>query len=645
MRLKKTFHLALIAFLSTGLGISPTDSASTQSRSVKVTVKTVGGETLSLYNASYALVVGVSDYTNGWPDLREVVNDTRDVKAALEQHGFIVTIVENPTAAQLENAMKDFIATRGLGAENRLLFYFAGHGYTQKKAYGANMGYIVPSDVPLPDKDQAGFLRKAISMENFNSYAREINAKHVLFIFDSCFSGSIFALARAVPAVITYKTSEPVRQFVTAGSADETVPDKSIFKQQFLAALNGEGDSNGDGYITGNELGEFLQTKVVNYTRESQHPQYGKIRDPQLDKGDFVFVVPLTLPPSTKLDLSRYETEANRLAAAKAQWEKWQNEMNASFQKVEALDRDPNLSPVSKVQMWQDFLNSYSNDNPFSIEDNGMRLKALVEKIALRIQPVIVDSSKPTISSVDVKITKLPDDEMVLIPAGTFMMGSDDGDDDEKPEHQVYVDAFYMDKYEVTVAKYQQFLNANKSYPKRDEWDEQLQYPKHPIVYVSWDDANAYAKWVGKRLPTEAEWEYAARGGYTGVGGKPKYKYPWGDDASPSKANFNADGTRDYGWENAKRYLKDVGSYAANGYGLYDIVGNVWEWCADWFAWDYYQNSPKQNPQGPSVGTQRVFRGGGWGNIQSNVCCADRSWFDPTYRSNLVGFRCVQDAR
>jgi len=634
MRLKKILYWASIAILSIGLG---TDSASPQSRSVKVTVKTADGKLLSLYSGSYALVVGVSDYTNGWPDLREVVNDTRDVKAALEQHGFMVAILENPTAAQLENAMKDFIATRGLGAENRLLFYFAGHGYSQKKAYGASMGYIVPGDAPLPDKDQAGFLRKAISMENFNSYAREINAKHVLFIFDSCFSGSIFALARAVPAAITYKTSEPVRQFITAGSADEAVPDKSIFQQQFLAALNGEGDGNSDGYVTGNELGEFLQTKVVNYTRESQHPQYGKIRDPQLDKGDFVFVTPLTLPPATKLDLSRYETEANRLAVAKAQWEKWQSEMNSNFQKVEALNRDPNLSPASKAQMWQDFLDGYADENPFSQEDNEMRIKARAMRILASSPPPKVESSKPTPSREEVKTSR---DDMVLIPAGTFRMGSEDGDNDEKPVHEVYVDAFYMDKTEVPVVQYERFLNATNR-QKPEQWNEQLQYPNRPVVYVSWDDANAYAKWAGKRLPTEAEWEYAARGGFTGVGGKPKYKYPWGDDASASKANFDVDNSRTYSWENAKRYLKDVGSYAANGYGLHDMAGNVWEWCADWRASDYYQKSPRQNPQGPSTGSNRVLRGGSW--LSEARYCRSALRYDsaPAYRNSDVGFRPV----
>jgi hypothetical protein len=129
-------------------------------------------------------------------------------------------------------------------------------------------------------------------MHQIEGYALSIESKHVLFVFDSCFAGSIFSLPRSAPHNIEYKTTYPVRQFITSGSADETVPDHSIFRELFVHALAGDADVNPrDGYVTGNELGEFLQSSVVNDSKGAQHPQYGKIRNPQLERGDFVFDV------------------------------------------------------------------------------------------------------------------------------------------------------------------------------------------------------------------------------------------------------------------------------------------------------------------------------------------------------------------
>ena len=335
-------------------------------------------------------MVGISNYTNGWPHLPNAVKDALDVKAELETQGFVVTLLKNPTSAQLKNGINNFISTHGLDADNRLLFYFAGHGHTLEKSYGGNVGYIVPADAPLPGRDRSGFVQKAISMENFNTYAHNMDAKHALFLFDSCFSGSIFAMGRAVPADISYKTGKPVRQFITAGNEDEEVPDKSIFKSEFLAALNGEADNNGDGYVTGTELGMFLQDKVVNYSNGSEHPQYGKIRDPQLDKGDFVFVLkpsatvasqPLTVPDKTGgLDLSAYERERTRIAAAKQHWADWQANMQRDYHKIDNMDSDENLPANAKMKMWRDFISNYNDDNPYSNEDEPMRSRGRSRK-------------------------------------------------------------------------------------------------------------------------------------------------------------------------------------------------------------------------------------------------------------------------
>ncbi len=284
------------------------------------TIKDQAGQEVGLYQESHALVIGVSDYTGGWPDLPGVKKDVQIVKAALEEQGFRVTMVEDSTRPQLEHAFNDFITQYGQAPDNRLLFYFAGHGHTLKLSYGEEMGYIVPTDAPNPYNDKFGFLAKAIDMQMIEVYAKRIQAKHALFLFDSCFSGSIFALSRAVPESISYKTAKPVRQFLTSGSAEEQVPDESIFRQQFIVALQGEADTNADGYITGSELGEFLQDKVTKYSKGAQHPQYGKIRNPNLDKGDFVSPLSVTIPVGEQPQLESSPVPVQEVDPETAMW-------------------------------------------------------------------------------------------------------------------------------------------------------------------------------------------------------------------------------------------------------------------------------------------------------------------------------------
>ena len=242
---------------------------------------------------------------------------------------------------------------------------------------------------------------------------------------------------------------------------------------------------------------------------------------------------------------------------------------------------------------------------------------------------------------------------MVLIPAGDFQMGSNTGDPDEKPVHTVYVDAFYMDIHEVTNAQYKQFVDANPQWrqariPTDYHDGEYLKhwngnnYPTgkgdHPVVYVSWYGAMAYAQWARKRLPTEAEWEKAARGGLVGR------KYPWGNSIGPSQANYGS-------------HVGDtttVGSHPPNKYGLYDMAGNVWEWCLDAYEGDFYKNSPSRNPiagEGvirhitnnfTNVKTSHVLRGGSWYSDPENLRVANRIRFNPLNSNIGVGFRCVR---
>lgn len=219
--------------------------------------------------------------------------------------------------------------------------------------------------------------------------------------------------------------------------------------------------------------------------------------------------------------------------------------------------------------------------------------------------------------------------DMAFIPAGNFLMGSADGSLDEKPVREISLDTFYMDTCEVTVEQYQRFIIAH-SYPQPDDWTEQLKSLDHPVVNVSWDDANAFAKWAGKRLPTEAEWEYAVRGGLAGK------KYPWEKEGiSANDANFN-DSRR---WRNTA----PVGQFISNNYGLYDMLGNVREWCADWYGNYTASGNPERNPTGPQTGKKRVLRGGSWKTSGMFLTVSARDSEPPTVKANDLGFRCVKD--
>ncbi|NCD10281.1 MAG: hypothetical protein EOL98_12830, partial [Negativicutes bacterium] len=270
-----------------------TAAAQNESRGMKALseVQLPKGEDM-LYDESHALLLGESDYTHGWSDLPGVKSDIDKVEAALQNHGFSVHTYMDLTSNEMEKTLKGFIREYGGKVNNRLLIYYSGHGYNLKRNYGGEIGCIVPIDAPNPNNNMYGFEDKILDMQLMEVYAKRINSKHVLFMFDCCFSGSIFSLSKSAPPAISAMTKKHVRMFITAGSADEEVPDKSIFCREFVQALNGETAGYGeDGYLTGRELGMLLRNQVINYSRETQHPQYGTIRDDNLDKGDFVFVM------------------------------------------------------------------------------------------------------------------------------------------------------------------------------------------------------------------------------------------------------------------------------------------------------------------------------------------------------------------
>ena len=271
-----------------------------------------------------------------------------------------------------------------------------------------------------------------------------------------------------------------------------------------------------------------------------------------------------------------------------------------------------------------------------------------------------------------VEITDENGMKMRLVPAGEFPMGSDNGNNDERPQHKVYLDDYYIDKTEVTNAMFDAFVDATGYEPvaekegrsyvynfSSDEWESingaDWRHPQgpysnianledHPVVQVSWTDANVYCRWVDARLPSEAEWEKAARG-------TDSRKYPWGD-SSPAGNRLNfADVNLDVRWadtdeDDGFQLTAPVGGYprGASPYGILDMAGNVGEWVNDWYESSYYQNSPADNPQGPLSSDEKVLRGGSWTSTKNYVSSYSRTSDDISVGTNLWGFRCARSA-
>jgi subtilisin family serine protease len=268
-----------------------------------------GRRTVPLYTSSHALVIGIDAYKH-WSPLRNAVNDAKAVAAELTAQGFDVTLRTDLDQQPLMAAFEDFVSKHGGNPDARLVIWFAGHGHTIKHKYGREVsdeGYIVPADA-IDASDDFKVARTLYSMRRFGELMREIRSKHVLAIFDSCFSGTIFKATRAGLAPTDLdRLGRPVRQFISSGEADQTVTDDGLFRKLFIAALRGEeeqADANGDGILTGEELGFYLRSRVASLGGQ-QTPGYGKMTELGLDLGDVSFKLPVARNTAARSEAER----------------------------------------------------------------------------------------------------------------------------------------------------------------------------------------------------------------------------------------------------------------------------------------------------------------------------------------------------
>ena len=272
--------------------------------------------------------------------------------------------------------------------------------------------------------------------------------------------------------------------------------------------------------------------------------------------------------------------------------------------------------------------------------------------IGLFVVPVFAEKGKNADQNQEESPDALQPGSMILIPEGEFLMGNNDGPKNERPEHTIWLDAYSIDRFEVTMEEYQKLLDENYSIEPPPLWDDGAALSEasdRPAVGVKWPDAEKYCASVGKRLPTEAEWEKAARG----TDGR---RYPWGHmQPFVDIARYNQGVT---GWVSYTLTLAPVTSGVSgmsirhglktggkSPYGLYHMSGNAAEWVADWYDRYYYEDSPEKNPKGPEKGNRKVLRGGSWEDEPRNIRVTSRATAEPEFSDLTIGFRCAKDAK
>lgn len=606
-------------------------------------------DVVNLYSSSYALVIGIDAYSDGWPKLKNAVADARAVADSLRRRGFGVDYYENTTSDSLRQIFRRFFIERGASPDSRLFVWFAGHGHTLE-----GEGFIIPSDGATPD-DDTGFRRTAMHLRDIGNFARLARSRHSFAIFDSCFAGTVFGATRAMPPpAIRRAVLNPVRQFLTSGSANQRVSDDGLFRRLFLEALDGKrrADANGDGYLTASELGLFMGDAVSNYTGNGQTPQFGPLRDPLYDKGDFVFLLdrqPIISSQSGQTDAVIWNSlrdsqraedfqlfidtypdspfvpfAANRLSALTAEPAYSIDPVDADFYVIVDRANHRKLPMVGSERLGQ------------SVRDEKVRVTGKVRDMPwFRVQrqdnstafihASLLSPEKRPVPPVILSRVRQPGDlfsdcgacpEMLVTRSGRFMANNSD-----IPRLFDIPEPYAISAYEITRADWKACLDGGGCggyRPEGSDADSDLV----PVSHVSWDDAMAYVRWLSEsngvpyRLPSDAEWEYVA----TGFG--------------LMKPETENQSVREVVRDELRIGLpaQTVDARAANSAGAYGMTDGVREWVADC-----------QIGQETRRCVTHAVRGAATLENESGNATLPRVWIEPDARSPVIGFRVARD--
>lgn len=549
----------------------------------------------------YAYLFYVSDFRNSvWNDLPETKEEAEILAKELTTNfGFQVELIGNASKEEIENKMLE-INSKKYSDKDQVLLFFSTHGYYNQTT---DRGFLIPVDGKSSKEDPLS--KSWLSYDDLGYYATMNPCSHLLVALDACYSGAFGDRWKGVPKGLPWDEEDDCikqqknslsfegRFYFTSGSKYERTPSNSKFVKRWLNTLR-----------SSKEMISTSDLRLEFNSIESPKPEGGTFSSKHQPGSDFLFL---------KKNACVSEMSNNKEAEDNADWKNVEAEMSQE----KLLNHFQQFPGCSHEQI----------------------ILSLLKKDAVELEPED--------GAVKVNERRL-NTEMVFVSGGTFTMGSNKGDKDEKPPHQVSVESFYIDKYEVTNSQYATFLNQIGKYrslwinlkgsyenekcriiKKGKKYLVEQGYENYPVLFVSWYGAMEYAKFYNLRLPTEAEWEFAAREGNKNEG------FIFSGSDTPSKVAWFTKNTKNNG-------TKKVGLKNPNALGIYDMSGNVWEWCLD--GKRKYKSKPEKAPMGskPSSNTEAVFRGGSYHVEDTHCRVTNRGGSLPMHHYEYIGFRCVE---